>query len=130
MVFKIILVLICVLFGVFSIFLGIHGLKKNYEVTHGNTYKVIEGRMGYRYCFGHGSTPYVTFIYNNEELVRSVDSTKHKQGEIVKIYYNPEKKEEVRMVDDIDNRQYYLLMIPSLVLFGAAFVICFPELFI
>ncbi len=109
----------------------IHELRKNYEVTHSSAYVVVEGKRKESIRTSKGCVPVVEIEYNGDTIYRCLDSTKYKNGDKVFVYFNPNSKDtNLRVVGEVDNLKYIIVLLPALMCFGAAFVYAFPELFI
>jgi len=128
---RVLLIIICLLGIIFINAIGIHGLIKNYKVTHNSAYEIIEGIGWFGYSAGRGSYPVVLFKYNGEEMERHIDYNDYKKGDKICVYFNPNSNDGIlRVVGKVNNVQYIVCMLTSLILWGAIIVLCFPELFI
>ncbi len=120
----------CLACGSMFFVAAIHGLRKNYRVTHDSDYIIVEGVRVSSFT-SNGRIPMVKMDYKGEVIVRTLDSTAFKEGEKVSVYYNPNRKEEsLRAVGKIDNLKYIIVLIISLPIYGAAFLFAFPNLII
>ena len=122
--------LCCLAWGSMFFVAGIHGLRKNYIVTHDSDYIIVEGIRG-SIPTKSGRVPTVKIEYNGKIIIKTLASTKNNNGDKILVYYNPNSNDHsLRVVGGIDNLLYIVLLILSLPLFCAALLFAFPNFII
>ena len=118
--------------GLLFFIVGCIELIKNYKVLHNKAYIIVDGIVKFQYRPGRGYAPYVIFMYNQGQISRDINTTIIKGSrDRIRVYFNPNSNDRVlRVVERMGNFKYIFMILASLLFFGFAFVIAFPDLII